>query len=43
MDPCPDVVPARLRYRYLVATGFEHEIIVTNSLPKCVPGVTALE
>ncbi len=32
MDPCPDVVPNG-RYRFLVAVGFEHELVFTNSLP----------
>jgi hypothetical protein len=29
---CPDVMPNG-RYRFLVAVGYEHEVVFTNSLP----------
>ena len=31
-DMCPDIMPNG-RYRYLVALGYEHEVMFTNSLP----------
>ncbi len=34
-DMCPVIMPNG-RYRFLVAVGFEHEVIVTNSLPSRV-------
>jgi hypothetical protein len=34
MDPCPEIVPSQRIFRFLTYPGFEHEVIITNSLPK---------